>query len=369
MGQGQGSVTVNQRRPPAGGGGTLTGAENGLSVNALVNAVLGNDENDLASPAELLNNREIVDNGFTLLIKDAVTPGTTELLRLNSVLVQLTGSGAASRSMRVVDQTDILSAVLNASGGAGVNLLLANLGGTSNQSPSVGLITQSSSWAMEALTTDNHFEISETLTGFDKRFLLFDSDNNRSLIGDTDDIFNGTKLIIDDNQQNIEAGTSAGLMLSLDQGTGNFQLGDLSNVLSGMRLLLYGLSSGAVISDAQGQYLDLSPSSGLYQIGDVAQTNNGLYLEIDDAGESFLFRAGFNLLMWLDQSAGEYKIGDINGNTKGLRMFIDDNNDIVDFSNTALTATLSINGNVGFTGTVTPVTSITVVGGLVTAVS
>lgn len=64
-----------------------------------------------------------------------------------------------------------------------------------------------------------------------------------------------------------------------------------------------------------------------------------------------------------------YQFGDINAEQNGTFMEVDDTNNKFLFSNLAATSVINMNGVDGFTGTVAPVNSITVNGGIVTAVS
>lgn len=65
MGQGQGSVTVNQRREPSGAPFTAGSAENGLSVDLVTGRIVsGQDIGAVGDPAQLLSSREVPLNAF-----------------------------------------------------------------------------------------------------------------------------------------------------------------------------------------------------------------------------------------------------------------------------------------------------------------
>lgn len=104
-------------------------------------------------------------------------------------------------------------------------------------------------------------------------------------------------------------------------------------------------------------------------VGDLDGLNNGLRLDLDDSADLAAIRDNLGELLTLDRSTGLYSIGDVLAGVNGNIFTVDDTTGVFAFTNTALTAALSINGNAGFTGTVTPVNSITVEGGIVTAVS
>jgi len=67
--EGFGNVQYETAGTPS---GTPTGARNGLSVDATVKAVLGQDVGAAGDPAGLLNDREIPDNGFTVWVGKAL---------------------------------------------------------------------------------------------------------------------------------------------------------------------------------------------------------------------------------------------------------------------------------------------------------
>lgn len=73
MGQGQGSITVNQRNipaPPPGPPFSLTSADNGLSVDPITGRiVLGQDVGAVGNPAQLTTAREIPLNGQSIQMK------------------------------------------------------------------------------------------------------------------------------------------------------------------------------------------------------------------------------------------------------------------------------------------------------------
>lgn len=77
MGQGQGSVTVNQLQPQSGAPFTNGSAINGLSVTPAGRIVLGQDIGAVGDPAILLSNREIPMGNFTFSMINAGVPQLT----------------------------------------------------------------------------------------------------------------------------------------------------------------------------------------------------------------------------------------------------------------------------------------------------
>src|SRR5687767_7678796 len=108
MSTGNGPISTNQKREQAGAPFAAGSAANGLSVDAVTGRiVLGNDLLGVAGLAQLLSNREIFTNGFSITLVDGnivltISPG--QIGQVDNV----TNSGAAmnsSGSMSVSDPT------------------------------------------------------------------------------------------------------------------------------------------------------------------------------------------------------------------------------------------------------------------------
>ena len=132
-------------------------------------------------------------------------------------------------------------------------------------------------------------------------------------------------------------------------------------------------SDDFVVEQSSIRALLINNVSGYYGFGDVDGSGSGINLYMD--GSIPLFRvqlpwgAGLTDLIAGDGGATTLRLGDTTFQNNGLTLELNDNTNVVGFSNTANNVVLSINGQPGFTGTVTPVTSITVEGGIVVAVS
>lgn len=101
-------------------------------------------------------------------------------------------------------------------------------------------------------------------------------------------------------------------------------LGDTNGVFSGINFNIDGINAFATIQTGLNrQFLNIDPGNGRYRIGDINALLNATTIDVNDT------------------------LSDIGLNTAG---------------------TLSMNGTPGFTGTVTPVVSITVLNGIVTNV-
>lgn len=102
----------------------------------------------------------------------------------------------------------------------------------------------------------------------------------------------------------------------------------------------------------------------------ISMQNGISTVEIDLTGaENFTVSQGGNAMLLLSNVNAIYQLGDVPGVVNGNRLTINDSTNEFAIENIALNAFVSINGTPGFNGTVSPVNSITVIGGIVTAVS
>lgn len=211
-------------------------------------------------------------------------------------------------------------------------------------------------------------------------------------LGDLGGSGNQTNLTIDDFLQTASINGSGGSQLTIDNANGLYAFGDLGPILNGMRLsiddagrtvalgALGGINNGNNINiddllqvmnyqNNGGTYLRCDPGNNNYTIGDITGTNNNTYLIIDDAADFTRISRGLADLLLLDVANTIYQIGDISSMLNGSKITIEDTGSIITLDNATNTVGININGVAGFTGTVTPVTSITVNNGIVTAVT
>lgn len=183
--------------------------------------------------------------------------------------------------------------------------------------------------------------------------------------------------------------TSADNGLSVDPVTGRIVLGnDLGG--TGADLLsdrwIQTLGFNVYLEDNPGQFLRLAGSVLQLEDGGNSITelqpgflalenfSNGTAVNLNSnngLGPSYLFLDSGNIMydFFYDTAAALLRILSTDFGSNGLELSFDDANGLFNFFNTANTAALTINGVPGFTGTVTPVNSITVDGGIVTAVT
>lgn len=145
----------------------------------------------------------------------------------------------------------------------------------------------------------------------------------------------GTYLRMSDFNQRVDAGSDTGVTkhyFLLDILNNLFQMGDIDNVATGNFIEIATGNLGSQYFRYKNQvaptgFLDIDNGNAIYQMGDLDTTVNGNFIAVDDAASRFRI------------------------------------------TNAAVNAVVNINGVDGFTGTVTPVTTITVNGGIVTNVA
>jgi len=94
MGAGTAALSTSQKKELSGAPFSASSANNGLSVSPTGKIVLGNDKTGAAGAAQLLSDREIVTNGFSLFLTDA--PTGDNLLLTSQGLILTKGAQSAT---------------------------------------------------------------------------------------------------------------------------------------------------------------------------------------------------------------------------------------------------------------------------------
>jgi len=332
MPRGSGVIIRTNAAPPPGGGG-VTAANNGLSLSGSTVQLGG-------SP--LLGNILIPLATFDFQLQDAAS-GVSLLL-----------------------QPSFQAASLSAGAPAGSQILLDGLNGFAQVETNSG-----SSFLRLDENVNNRFHVE--LLGNN----VFDLDriNGTYRIGDLSNTANWSELAIDDLNNVMQFSTNLGIggqtFLRLDAFSGRYLFGDTGSSMNGTMFDIDDFNQTAVIQDSGSvrNYLLIDILNGMYKIGDIDSGLNGLRMEIDDANLKVEFKTLTLDLLWLDATSRKVLMGDISAGFNGTTLEVDDINSNIALYNVTNTATLTINGVAGFTGTVTPVTSITVNNGIVTNVT
>jgi len=159
--------------------------------------------------------------------------------------------------------------------------------------------------------------------------------------------------ITSSNNKEISLSALAAPTLSLKTGVGAFPNQILFNNI--------GVSDNYII--------DNTLTSGDFIIGNAFGAGNRTSIVLNDVGQLITLRTNAGRMLMLDQLNAIYQIGDIDLFGNGTNLSINDAANLFIIGNNANTAGIQINGVAGFSGTVTPVNSITVVSGIVTAVT
>lgn len=165
-------------------------------------------------------------------------------------------------------------------------------------------------------------------------------------------------------------------MFEIDPANQFWGIGDLDNPINQNFLSI----------DAQSHLITMQSddglgSSGFFQMAsDTASVSGSIQLSITSPSGTINYEAdainhdvsindGGGMGFFFDFANDRFSFGDFVGTANGNAFQIDDTTNRFLFGNTATNAVINMNGVDGFTGTVTPVNSITVEGGIVTAVS
>lgn len=214
-----------------------------------------------------------------------------------------------------------------------------------------------------------------------------------------------TVIDTDNNELYIENASTNQRYLELSPGANRYVFGLLDTGINSINAWSFENDTATLYAGSLSKAIEVVQSTQVYQFGDMMNINNGTYIELFDQSRSLVVRSGLGGMLSLNQNVNTYLIGDYNAVNNGTSIGIYDasseiissagnstlnigNNDItlasgagglrvdvsgatgeVQISNNANTAKIRINNVLGFTGTVTPVNSITVNNGIVTNVT
>lgn len=356
---GQGSISLQNKQTPSGAPFPAGSANNGLSVDAVTGKiVLGNDLG--GNLADLISNREIDQAGFLFQLLngagrkflsdptnglyefgdiDSIANGT--FLEINDGLNLTRLFSRGNEYMRIyaalTGQNYIFGDVLAADNGAQLNIN----------------------------DYTNSIILGNTLKG---QTVTLSMDTNEYIFGPLAS-GNADNLVIDDAAQRITLNNNGNQYLTLDIANHLYSIGDLSNALNNSKILID--DANQVISAEFGatlqQQLYIDPLNQTYWLGDIPNGVNSTYMYLDPT--LFEVSCANNVYLAANVATGSYVFGDFDNANNGALIQIQDNTNTFRIDNAAHNMGLTINGNPGFTGTVTPVNSITVEGGIVTNVT
>lgn len=179
--------------------------------------------------------------------------------------------------------------------------------------------------------TTSHLEINDTTGIFyfwnnGSRQLEFDIPNYRYQFGTldaatpslldlhTDPLLLEFKIIMESNEY-----------LTLAVSAGVYQMGDLSGALNSNYIEVNDTAETFKFTKGTDNYLLLDVANGLYQMGDINGTGNNLYFDINDGFQTAQIRNATDTFLYIDKAVNTYIFGDVNGTNNGMGIYIDDN--------------------------------------------
>lgn len=352
---GQGSVSRSSKIFPTAPPFPGNSAYNGLSVDPITGQiVLGQDIADPLNPAILVSNREIPLAGNDLNLNNAIDYGLGTPAQQGNIFANLLfGPPGGSYAFTIRG---------------------AQNDGVTN--------------AMEFTVTKHGFQVTDDVNGTPINILTADnlsigSDNGLSLappvykIGDVNLVGNSSIFELNDLTGIAKISDATDIFFQADMINQRVALGDVSNVINTtfaavdvlnkqvqIQAANNGLSQSTILLSG-----DNTMASSFISMAAFETPATSLQILIDASNDKVSVANSVNKGMLFDYGTDQYQIGDIVGFANGNRFIVDELNSLFIFENIALNSAIQINGVNGFTGTVTPVNSITVNGGIVTAVS
>lgn len=325
MSLGQGSVGYDSLKNFAGAPPfPANAADNGLSVDPVTGRiVIGQTVGAVGDPGQLLSNREIPLKGFSFTLGEALN---------NHFIVNPT---ARAYFLGDINTT-----------GNGTNFSISDATQLARISSGGGL------------------------------FLDLNASIGRFRVGDISGLTNASVLEIDDAAQTLKfvSGIAGDRFLLADVAADIYQFGDIDSLSNSTLLSINNATQYVSVGNTSGEYLSLDIANDFYSIGDDFNVTNGTVIRLNNGTGSIAMRGLVNgsigsNIFGFNTTANFYNIGDLDNMNNGLSLKLNDVNGRCEIDNGASNSLVRINGVDGFTGTVTPVNSITVNGGIVTAVS
>lgn len=330
-------------------------ADNGLSVDTVTGKiVLGQDIGDPLNPGILLSPREIPLAGNDLNINNAIDSGLGVPAQQGNVFVNLLFSPP----------------------GASYNFTVrgAQNDGVTN--------------ALEFTITKHTMQLTDDVNGTPINILTADnlslsSDNGLSLappiykIGDVNNVGNSSLFEINDTTGVISLLNAVATFFQTDLTNQKITWGDVNSTINNTLAIVdvpnkvlnfQAANNGLATSNVQLQ-ADDTINTVFASIAVFQNPATSMQILLDASNNKYSVADAVNMGMLFDYTTKQFQMGDITGFANGNRFIVDETNSLFIFENIALNSAIQINGVTGFTGTVAPVNTITVVGGIVTNVA
>jgi hypothetical protein len=194
------------------------------------------------------------------------------------------------------------------------------------------------------------------------------------LLGDLSGLGNGSNIGVVDASKQLRFNSGGAIYFDISAGIGSYRMGDVSTVANGSLLSINDATQFMSLDSGGASYLTLDIAGGYFAFGDDFSIGTGTELTMDNnLGRIHMYTKinGVNnqRVFTINSTTNTYEIGDLNTANNGAKFTVNDATGAFIFGNAANNSTIAINGVAGFTGTVAPVNTITVIGGIVTAVA
>ncbi len=342
----QGSIATYQKKeagnvPPF----PINAANNGLSVDPITGLiVLGQAIGQAGDPAQLLSNREIPLNNFSFTLGQAAD--RKFIVDENASIYQLGDIDSTGNSNRlsINDNTSVIE---------------------------LGTVPFAS---LRIDSANQHIILGDVY------------DNNLGSMMDFD-LLTSRFQVFDDNHSYIDIAPAIGQFIFGNMFAPNDLFFCIDTIAPNAMTATIGTGT---FPPAQFKYLNIDLTNNLYQLGDIDVTGNGTQISVDDTtgviqlGDvtgsllntvlavtptTLIFANVNGDYLSLNPAGNLYGIGDLLASNNGTLISIRDGSNQIEMENAANNAKIRMNGVAGFTGTKTPVVSITVNGGIVTNVT
>lgn len=310
-----GGIQFNSHQLPAGGGGGgVATASSGLNL-------VGTDVQLGSVGTPLLQNTEIVTDGFSFIVGDTGNIGNGSLFVLNDTAEVISF------------QTDFFgNDQFSYAGGATQRFRVSFTG-----QPYLVLDIPSQLFQLGDISgVGNAISMQIRSTGADGDVQL----------GNLSGSVNATTFTVDDQNSKFEASSQNNIVLSLNKATNTYKMGDTNAIGNSTLLqirdtikqidlivgaagdvfkLIGGATRTATISLNSGDRFFIDEPNALYKLGDLSLLNNGGLIELDDNNNTFKTKLGS--FDFISLTSSRYRFGDVNS-ISGQSLLDIDNQDV-----------------------------------------
>lgn len=153
--------------------------------------------------------------------------------------------------------------------------------------------------------------------------LIIDGGSRRINLGDYAPAQNGTQFILDDDDRIVQALTTAGGMLYLDQASGLYIIGDVNTAGNDTKIEINDSSSFIRLAAQNHVMMIASLTDGSYNFGDLSGFGNATKMVINDSNRLFELACDNDKFASFSLNSGSFSLGDIDGFVGGYTLNLD----------------------------------------------